>query len=339
MTDLRILWLGKEDKLRMQHVHWNFREEVARQAEVIRYGKGWQRDFKLDIPTLENEYSPDVILIEQIFGGNQGWKRMGERKAPAVMLTTDPHGASKVKLRWINNYKLEASLHRVRGRLPDGRFTRGIEKTYGPRVWDGHQCIFFPWSINVEMFKEYYEEREYDVALLGNVHRNTYGVRLQYYNLLSNPPWSEKFKFFYSPRPAQTRGVSIEGYRKRGFLVKEDYARAISNSQLFVLDSGMRGYPVGKYFEVMACNTMLLANTPADATELGFLPGWNFIELERVSRLEESHKKALTDKITYYLDNPGEAEKISRRGYHLVRTRHSNVVRARELIRLMEDLI
>ena len=75
-----------------------------------------------------------------------------------------------------------------------------------------------------------------------------------------------------------------------------------------------------------ACNTLLMINTlnpPDDMNAMGFKPDVNFVAIDQDNFLA---------RIKYYLSHPDEAETIAQRGYDLIRSKHSQDLRAKQFI-------
>ncbi len=89
-------------------------------------------------------------------------------------------------------------------------------------------------------------------------------------------------------------------------------------------------YPVAKYFEVLACNTLLLAPYFEELDDLGFIPGVHFVEADEHNFEEKAH---------YYLNHEQERLKIALRGYEMVRARHSSPQRAAEVLAVIKQII
>ena len=62
---------------------------------------------------------------------------------------------------------------------------------------------------------------------------------------------------------------------------------------------------------------------PDDMNTLGFKPDVNFVAINEDNFLE---------RIQYYLSHPSEARTIAQRGYDLIRSKHSQDIRAKQFI-------
>ena len=86
-------------------------------------------------------------------------------------------------------------------------------------------------------------------------------------------------------------------------------------------------YALPKFFEAMACRTLVLSDSPAGAGALHFEPGVNFVEIS----LEDYREK-----VDYYLENEKERERIVDNAFKMVHRYHTCEIRARELLDYVE---
>jgi hypothetical protein len=97
-----------------------------------------------------------------------------------------------------------------------------------------------------------------------------------------------------------------------------------------VFDSSLFKYPLMKFFEVMACNTLAISDLPVDWEVLGFKPEINMVSINYYDYL---------DKIKYYIRNEDERKRIAQNGMNLILNYHTNEIRAEQLIFQLEELI
>lgn len=328
---MKILWLGRVgDHLRMFTQPYSWQQKLGEKTEIVEYGLGWEHKLdkdtvEKDVCILEKEFDPDLIIIVHFLW----WTNLKNRKCPAIVMLGDPHKNPTRAIRFINDEKLDASLHRVRGILPNGKFTYGIERAYRNKVWNGHHLVFFPWSINSNIFKDYKFKRIYDTAMVWNA-RHSYPIRGDMVQRYKTGELDD-LNVFYSPKPVRTRGLKLVNCGKK-MIIRENYAEILAQSKTMVFDSGgIFKYPVMKYTEVMGCNTLALADSPADAEELHFIPNENFVEINKVNYIE---------RLRYYLAHDKEREEIAQKGYEIVRKYHTDETRVDEFLTFVrEELI
>ncbi len=323
---MRILWLGRSgDDLRMHLQFYAWRQKLAEKVDLVEYGLGIQEPtiaaLERDIPTLEEMFDPDLIFIAHF----QIWENLDKKTCPAVTLVTDPHGKPQQTCKYINDNKIDATFHRVRGVREDGTLTYGIEANYRGKVWDGHHLVFLPWSIPTHVFKDYGFERIYDAVMAWNS-RGYYPIRGRMVQDYNNGKLDD-LEIFYSHKPTRTRGLPLV---RRGvkMIIRENYAEILAQSKTMVFDSSKFYYPVKKYTEVMGCNTLAIADTPCDAEELHFISDENFVEVN-VSNYAE--------KLRYYVTHDEEREEIAQRGHEMVMKYHTDEIRVNEFLTFVNE--
>ena len=184
-------------------------------------------------------------------------------------------------------------------------------------------------SINTDFFYDKQLPKKYDVANLFGINIPAiYPLRWEIREKLrTQKKWSyrEPASVWIKGKRLGIPGIPV-GTIPRG----EKYVNAICQSRVFATGSGMYradwGVLVMKWLEVPACNTLLMINklTPTDDMDaMGFKPDVNFVAINKNNFLE---------RIQYYLSHPSEAKTIAQRGYDLIRSKHSQNIRANEFI-------
>lgn len=184
------------------------------------------------------------------------------------------------------------------------------------------RMIWFPHWVNTNVFRDDRQEKSYDYLLMGCVDAHIYPLRTLILEHMQQLPG-----FVYHPHP----GYDVGSYNEAVHIVGRRYAKEISKAKIFLTDDSIYHKMLIKYFEVPACNTLLLAPDSTDARDLGFLPGGNFINIDA----NDFYEKAL-----YYAQHyDSVGSKIAHRGYEMVRERHSAKKRAQQLIAHIENII
>jgi len=180
--------------------------------------------------------------------------------------------------------------------------------------------FWLPHHVNLNIFKDYGLTKDIDFLLMGDLDRNYYPLRNEILYKMKNKPG-----FVYHKHP---------GYREfsddENIFVREKYAQEINRAKIFFTCDSILHYPVAKYFEVLACKTLLLAPTSPEIEDLGFIPGVNFVSID---------EQDFEEKAEYYLDHEKERLEIAEQGYEMVRARHSTAKRASELVTMIEDIL
>jgi len=186
-----------------------------------------------------------------------------------------------------------------------------------------------PPSVNTDHFYDKQLPKKYDVAnIFGYTSQTVYPLRWKIHKTLTKQKkWSYRVAWRVFIKGEE---VEIPGERATRGPRGEKYVNAINQSRIFATGTGYYkpnyGILVMKYLEVPACNTLLMIDKlipPDDMNAMGFKPDVNFVAINENNFLE---------RIQYYLSHPSEAKTIAQRGYELIRSKHSQNIRAKEFI-------
>lgn len=181
-----------------------------------------------------------------------------------------------------------------------------------------------PWFIDPTIYKPKEGEKKWDVAFMGSYSRKVYPLRYEIVKELPKVCKEKKWKYLLCGRPpGKTIERHIQKLINHGYYVGTRYAEALASCKILIFGSSIFKYPVSKYFEAMACKTLVMADTPQMAEILHFKPDWNFVEI---------NPKNWKEKLDYYLTNEEEREKIANRGYETVMRYHTSKIRAKQLV-------
>lgn len=257
----------------------------------------------------EAEVTPDFIMINEY----------GETNSPLIS------GLSDLTIPWaVYMYDLHHKVEERKQAMERDRvkhvFTHYRDKFYEwyPEFWE--MMNWLPLHAYTPVFRDYGLEKKIDYLLMGAVHETIYPLRYKMAQTMIN----EK-GFVHHPH-AGYRNFSDD----EDALVGENYAREINRAKIFFTCDSLYQYPVPKYFEVLACNTLLLASASRELFDLGFQPGLNFIEV---------HEGDILEKARFYLHHESERLKVARQGYEMVRTFHSTNQRAMDLVLMIKRIL
>lgn len=172
----------------------------------------------------------------------------------------------------------------------------------------GLKTNWLPLSVDGNRFRNLHIPKIYDYCLLGNLNPTVYPLRVKMLRYLLD-------------KKANVALTPAYG---------DEYVKTINQSKMFLTCSGVCKFPVMKYYEAMACGAMLFADDPLDAEELGLKDGENYASVADIVDLAEESD--------WYTTHVEEAEEVARRGEELVRQRHTNEVRAKELYEMLKCL-
>jgi hypothetical protein len=180
--------------------------------------------------------------------------------------------------------------------------------------------IWLPHYVPLDVFKDYGQERDIDCLMMGILMERVYPKRFAMYKRLLNYPG-----FIYHDHPGYGE-LPTDSYN----LIGINYAKELSRAKIFVTCDSIEKLPIMKYFECLACKTLLMGTGSEELKELGFIDGETYVEVDEHNVLE---------KVTYYLERDEERKQIVENGYNLVAERHSVEKRVQELLCIVTDII
>lgn len=180
-------------------------------------------------------------------------------------------------------------------------------------------------SVNPKIFKDYGLPKQYDVMLFGRLAEFMYPLRVHFDKILRS---QTDIRYYQRGNPPYIFYENDE--TEYGIPIRAAYAKAISQSHIFLTCCTKYKISVMKLFEALACKTLLMCDKPYGAEKLGLIDGETFVEVDENNFLE---------KIRYYLKSPDEMKRISENGYRLVHERHTAEKRALEFKELLEKFI
>jgi spore maturation protein CgeB len=312
---MKILYLTKNYKTRCDSKDWYLQNQLAKIENVVFYGpehpkfpflRRW--DGPKIIQHVYANGNPDVILVDHYWGVARRWKNLYKIEIPKVAIISDPHHKPLEKINFIRKNRIELALFVIKHSIK--AFKDRIDCSVG----------WLPWSVDTSVFRDYGFKRKYDVTFLGSVNPY-YPLRQRILETLSKIP---NINFFTKKHPGQW------GLNPRKHLIREKYAKVITQSKILIFGTSILNYPVSKFFEGMACNTLVMAPMPLDGEDLHFHPGFNFVEI---------NKENFVEKIKYYLRHENERQEIAKRGVETVKRYHTVEIRAKQLVDYLTNII
>lgn len=180
---------------------------------------------------------------------------------------------------------------------------------------------WLPHFVNTEVCKDYGLKKTINLLMMGAVN-DFYPLRQK---ILQD--YKERTDFIYHSHPGY-REFSKE--EEKQLYIGKKYAKEINKSKIFFTCPSVFEYPVKKYFQALACKSLLLAPTFKELEDLGFIPGIHFVAIN-----ENNFK----DKAAYYLTNVNDREQITEQGYQFVHQNHSLQFRAQQLVGRIEAIL
>lgn len=180
---------------------------------------------------------------------------------------------------------------------------------------------WLPFSINPNVFKDFQEKKSIDYLLMGLVDFGTddvYPFRKHVLATMKDVPG-----FVHHAHPGH-----FVSYKDATF-VNERYAKEINKAKIFFTCGSRYKYPVMKFFEALACKTLLIAESNEDIKELGFADGVHYVA---------ATKDDVAARAQEWLKHESLRSTITKNGYELVHRLHTNAHRAKQFIQSIHQL-
>jgi GR25 family glycosyltransferase involved in LPS biosynthesis len=243
-----------------------------------------------------NNNNPDLIICDSLSSfRNEPWSKFN---VPLFSILVDQHSFiddDQVLISVKNNFTL---FHRYKF----NNFHKDLSKKI--------KTIYLPHSVDTSIYKNLNLNKEIDLLQTGAI-SSVYVLR----NSIKNFNF-KKINYKFIERP------NDDGRKK--WPVGDEYI-SILNKSKFSLSCGSKyNYPVLKYFEIPACNSIIYGSFFKELEDLGFSPGKNFIE---------ANTSNPDDHISKLLKNETLINDLYKNGMKLIKERHTNDIRAYQMIK------
>lgn len=276
------------------------------------------KSLETDVRKIVKIIEPDVILIDSFFPPSPSWRNMNQVEEPKAIIITDPHYMLRQKLQYVTRNGIDLAAFECKFTMQLPEFLKWRERN------DAVICEWLPHSVDTKVFRDYGKAKSIDVFSSGRSYKSIYPLRNRIKEVLAS---AKDLKFVM---PEHAADQLRKGKSPDELPIRQRYAQLISRAKILAFGASIYRYPVMKYFEGMACNTLVAAPIPRDARELGFTPGRNFVEIDEDN---------FPDKIRYYLRNDEERDEISQRGMEMIVKKHDVRVRKAQLIEQLKSII
>jgi len=304
---LHVLFIGEDTSRFINRNFYYLEKELAKLVHLTI----WRKPGKIDYILNRLKVKPDFILILNDMGLRLSPMIKGLRNCdiPIGLFVTDVHRLVKIRENYIIKNKI------------DYIFTIGREQSVQTYPQLKHKLEWFPHFVHPGIYKDYFLEKDIEFLMIGAVNK-TYPLREKIVNAYSEDP-----RFICSHHPGYRDFTREEEKVKR---VGVHYAKELNRTKIFFTCPSIYNYPVMKYYEALACRTLLLAPTFNELEDLGFIPGEHFVAID------ESNFK---EKAAYYLANEEERQRITEQGYQFIHEKHTVSVRAKQLTEKIESIL
>jgi len=251
---------------------------------------------------LNKNNTPDLIICDNLCAfKNEPWDKFN---IPLFSILVDQHSKvdeEQVSIAIKYNFNL---FHRYKFNL----FHRDLSKKI--------KTFYLPHSVNTNLYKNLNLKKEIDLLQTGAT-SSVYTLR----NFIKNFNF-KNINYKFTDRPSDT---SIEKWP-----IGKDYIDLINKSTFTVACGSKYNYPVLKYFEIPACNSIIYGSYSDELRSLGFLKNVNFIEAN--TKNPEEHIKLL-------LKNKELINNLSLNGLKLINEKHSNLIRINQMYNIIRENI
>ena len=323
---------------------------LSKYADVKFYGPGFEGC--ISSKDIRNGEKIDVLKVIN---------KLYPQDYPDIIIQSDPqmrglfyalenfHLAKCLKVMWMVDLHNDVGRPEVFKYIKDGKIDLVLKSIDVNNITEWSQKLnttgvnveWYPFSVDTEIFYDRKIPKIFDVTNIGVMSTQCYPIRYKMHQFFADYKVYRKngkkivevngLSNYKGGKQVTTikNGIKYHWSNLRGKLYAED----INLSKIFATGCSSYAFPLQKFFEVTACNTLLISNTPIDAKELGFIPRVNFAEIKCYPKqVSEVKVTDFLEPIKYYLEHPDEATEIAKRGHDLVHSRHTHEIRAIEII-------
>ena len=296
---MRILILSPNQSKKYNRGHQLFRDEIARQTDVVFYGPDYDGyDSEKAVPDLVKERDFDLVMTYGL-KYSLTFKGLGEIRLPKVHIVVDYHPWREKQqddFLKVNKYDLIFSRTSYAAKILE-------RKEFG-------KIHVLPFSVDTEIFKANGAEKSCDIsAILSEpVRGGLYPYRAKVKRLIEN--------------------LDIETFFI-GNAYFDEYVEAINRTKIAVASVSKFGWLPMQYTEIMSCGTFLLADKVEDLSLMGMNNKEHLVLYDDINDLKR--------KILFFLKEEKQREEIARQGMDLVRKYHSNKQRVKTFIDIIKE--
>lgn len=322
-TDPRILWVTTDRSMRVATHFETFQARMAELTEVsfIRknLGKMLAGDFirahsqgrkvgetnLLEKVNHLGQENYDILICDSIFAFP--WDSWRKIKIPKACILEDMHTTAGLQVQTARKMKFDFIFY---------RYQDAWRKRYG-NLFD--KTFWLPHCVNTEYFQDYRLEKNIDALLVGVTSPRVYPFRHKASIVLNGKPFFKQI-----PRPPETP------HKTQKWPIRDDYGRLLNSAKLVITGGSCYHYPVMKYFEIPACNSLLFSDWFPELRDLGFQKGYN-IAISDLHNLEKDVK--------WWLNNESERKEVSRNGMELILKKHTLEIRALQFLNRLKEIL
>lgn len=304
---INVLFIAEDTSKLLDKSFYYLEEELAKVVNLTL----WRKPGHISYILQQLSTRPDFILLLNDIDKDMSpmIKGLANTNIPTGLFVNDVHRFTNLRRNYIAKNNINYLFTAVRDKFIETypEFTNKME--------------WFPHFVNIELCKDYGLKKDINLLMMGAVN--------DYYPLRQKIVESYKgdADFVYHSHPGYRK---FDGKEENPNFIGQKYALEINRAKIIFTCPSVLNYPVTKYFEALACKTLLLAPTFNELEDLGFIPGFHFVSIG-----EDDFK----EKAAYFLTSEEERQKIVNQGYNFIRQRHSVKLRTEQLIKRIENIL
>ncbi|GIN74510.1 hypothetical protein J14TS2_49850 [Bacillus sp. J14TS2] len=306
MNKLKILFVTRNDRQYTVPASYYFIQELSMLTDL--YVSHRSGDINEIVASLEEK--PDFIYINDYFeNGSPIIKGLKDVKIPFAVGLHDLHYQKPYRKAMLEKEEVKHIFTYYRD-----KFLKWYPEFSAQMHWLPHHA-------QTDLYYDYQLDKNIDLLMTGSLLEDYYPLRVLMQKRLAKRP-----EFTYLPHP---------GYRhikeqEKNTYVGARYAKELNRAKISLTCDSVFKYPLMKYFEITACNTLLLAPYSKELGDLGFVPGVHFVSIDEQNFEEKAY---------YYLEHEEERQTIAQNGMRLSQKRHSTKQRAKDFLKEVETIL
>lgn len=304
---LNVLFIADDTSTQLHRMYHYLEQDLSKTVNLMIWRKSGHMDYILrQLPT-----RPDFILVLNDIGSQlkptiNGLSHTG---IPTGLFVNDVH-------RFVNYRKNYITKHKI-----DHLFTVTRDKFIELYPEFIHKMEWFPHFVQTAIYYDSGMKKDIDLLMMGAINDN-YPLRQEILRAYEGNP-----KFVYHKHPGYR---TFSKHEKTRHFIGDSYAKELNRAKIVFTCPSVFHYPVIKYFEILACKSLLLAPTFPELEDLGFIPGHHFVPIDENNFME---------KAAYYIANETERQQIAEQGYQFIRKNHSSKTRTKQLVQRIESIL
>lgn len=309
---MKILYLCKKETYdtKMSRVRFDGMAAIAKQADVIYAGNGWPnydetKTVQENIHSIYGEDKPDLIVVYK----PENFKGFAQVDVPTCMRYNEMWPV-KEWTKEILDYKLDLIIAHHLNDIPKYDHISGVTFAHVPH------------SAEQTVFKDYHEDKKFDLLFTGATSRKHYPFRGRLLGIVQ--------KHLVPVINCRVLGHPGGSLTKVRGLIGEEYAKLINQSKITITCSSAYKYRLGKYVEIPMCASMLAGDLPDQDQE-------EFNEFMLVLNPSDTDQE-IVNKVLHYVKNDEERNEKIQKGLEWGK-KYTQEKYAERFLKVVEDFL